>query len=204
MKTSGNMSDEIKNTEEIPVDEKHDKKHEVHEYDGIIELNNPAPYWILLVLLVTIGFSMVYVIEYFGYPDNGMDQKSLYEKSVTDFAKEKEEMKKSKGGGKSLDEKQMILAGQTLYTEKGCVACHGTKGEGNAVGPNLTDDAWINGCKEDQVINTITNGRPEKGMTAFKSTLSEDQIKQLSKYILGSLAGSNPPNPKAPQGEPCK
>jgi cytochrome c oxidase cbb3-type subunit 3 len=78
------------------------------------------------------------------------------------------------------------------------------KGEGNAVGPNLTDDAWINGCKEEQIIATITNGKPEKGMTPFKNMLSEDQIQQLAKYILGSLAGSNPPNPKPAQGVPCK
>jgi cytochrome c oxidase cbb3-type subunit 3 len=199
------MADEIKNTDDTTAAEQHDDKHAAHEYDGIVELTNPAPYWIILVLLATLGFSMAYVITYFGYPNNGKDQKSEYEKSVTAFAVEKAEMKKNKpGGSKGLDEKQMILAGQTLFTEKGCIACHGLKGEGNAVGPNLTDDAWINGCKEEQIIATITNGKPEKGMTPFKNMLSEDQIQQLAKYILGSLAGSNPPNPKPAQGVPCK
>ncbi len=36
-----------------------------HEYDGIKELNNPPPYWITLIFLVTIAFSMFYVIHFF-------------------------------------------------------------------------------------------------------------------------------------------
>ena len=103
-----------------------------------------------------------------------------------------------------LDEKQTLVAGAKLFNEKGCIACHGMKGEGNNIGPNLTDNYWINGCKEENVVKIITNGKPEKGMTPFKSSLSDDEIKQVSKYILNSLAGSNPPNAKAPQGEACK
>lgn len=198
------MADEIKTNEEHGVAGHQEDKHETHEYDGIVELTNPAPYWIILVLLVTIGFSMVYVIDKFGYPGNGKDQKSEYEKSVAAFVSEKAAMKeKNTAGGTGVDDKQMAKAGQKLYNEKGCIACHGAKGEGNAIGPNLTDASWIHGCKEDQIIAIIANGKAEKGMTPFKNILSEDQIKQVTKYIV-SLVGSNPPNAKAAQGVPCK
>ena len=38
------------------------------DFDGIKELNNPAPNWIILVFIATIGFSLFYGIRYFGYP----------------------------------------------------------------------------------------------------------------------------------------
>jgi hypothetical protein len=47
--------------------------HGEDDFDGIKELNNPAPNWIILVFLITIGFSIFSAIRYFGYPDNGKD-----------------------------------------------------------------------------------------------------------------------------------
>ncbi len=185
------------------VDKNNDKAHD-HEYDGIVEQNNPPPYWIILVLILTVGFSMVYVIKYFGYPENGNDQKSEYEQSIASYELEKANTKDSTAKGSILTENQMVAAGKKLYDEKGCIACHGANGEGNAVGPNLTDDTWLNGCNEDPIVDIIANGKPEKGMTAFKNSLSDNQIRQVAKYILVSLVGSNPANPKAEQGEPCR
>lgn len=175
---------------------------DTHEYDGIKELNNPAPYWVILLFFVTIGFSGIYAIKYFGYPNNGMDQASEYKASVEE---QKMKMKSASGGqAGAMSESDMIAAGQKLFNEKGCIACHGTKGEGNAIGPNLCDNFWINGCKTEEIAHTISEGRPEKGMTPFKSTLSEAQIGQIVTFIQKSLAGSNPPNAKAPQGTECK
>jgi cytochrome c oxidase cbb3-type subunit 3 len=179
--------------------------HDDHTYDGIKELNNPAPFWIYLLFIVTIGFSLFYVIEYFGYPNNGKDQYSEYSQSVASAEAAKETMNNSSAGaGGAIDPKQQIAAGAKLYTEKGCIACHGMKGEGNAIGPNLTDKFTIHGCKEADLIKIITNGKPEKGMTPFKATMTDQQIKQVSAYILKSLVGSNPPNAKAKQGTECK
>lgn len=197
------MTDETINTEHEHSEEMHGNDLSTHEYDGIIELNNPAPYWILLIFIATFGFSMFYVIEYFGYPDNGKDQKSEYEKEM---ATAKERAASNKGNsGKTivLDEKQQLASGAKLFSEKGCIACHGMNGEGNNIGPNLTDKYWINGCKEENVVKIITDGKPEKGMTPFKSSLTEEQIKQVAAYVLKSLAGTNPANAKAPQGDVC-
>jgi cytochrome c oxidase cbb3-type subunit 3 len=175
---------------------------DTHEYDGIRELNNPAPYWVIMLFFVTIGFAGIYAIKYFGYPNNGMDQASEYKASVEEQSLK---MKSASGGlTGSMNESDMIAAGQKLFNEKGCIACHGTKGEGNAIGPNLCDNFWINGCKTEEIALTITEGRPEKGMTPFKAVLSEAQISQIVRFIQKSLAGSNPPNAKAPQGIECK
>ena len=78
------------------------------------------------------------------------------------------------------------------------------KGEGNNIGPNLTDSYWINGCSEESMISMVTEGKPEKGMTPYKTMMTPEQIKTVSLYVMQGLAGSNPENAKAPQGVECK
>lgn len=176
-----------------------------HEYDGIKELNNPSPNWIIAIFFVTIGFSLFYAIHFFGYPNNGRDQDSEYQRKVTAFEVEKAEMQKAAAAETGeLSELEIIAAGEKLYLEKGCIACHGMKGEGNAIGPNLTDHFWINGCSDDAIVKIITEGKPEKGMTPYKAMMSAEQIKSVKTFIQKKLVGSNPENPKAAQGEECK
>lgn len=192
------MSEELNNTQE-----QHQDNHEEHNFDGITELNNRAPAWIIIIFLITIGFSGIYAIRYFGHPDNKMDQTSEYERKVAAFEAKKKEMQLAAQGGKVLDMDEMIADGAKQYLEKGCIACHGMNGEGNNIGPNLSDNYWLNGCSEEEVILIITNGKPEKGMTPYKAMMSEAQIKNVSLYILNSLVGSNPENAKDAQGEVC-
>lgn len=195
------MTEETKHS----MDSAHEEHlHEAHDFDGITELNNPAPNWIVLVFLVTIGFSLLYAVHYFGYPDNGKDQVSEYNTKVATFEKEKKEKQLAANPAAALSRKESLAAGSKLFSEKGCIACHGTKGEGNNIGPNLTDAYWLHGCTTDNVIHVITEGIPEKGMTPYKTMMTQEQIKILTDYILESMVGSNPENAKQPQGEECK
>lgn len=194
------MTEELKNnknTEQEPIETEGS-----HEYDGIKELNNPAPNWILLVLMGTIFFSLIYAIHYFGHPGNKMDQASEYERKASEF---KEQMAANNPtSATELSMEEILAEGNKLYIDKGCMACHGMNGEGNAIGPNLTDNYWINGCSTEDVIKIITEGKPEKGMTPYKSMMSLNQIKNLSTYILEAMVDSNPENGKVAQGEECK
>jgi len=81
-----------------------------------------------------------------------------------------------------------------------CVACHGLNAQG-IIGPNLTDDYWIDGDGSfNTVVHTIQVGVPAKGMISWKPLLKENDLLAVTSYIM-SLRGSNPPAPKAPQGE---
>ncbi len=71
-------------------------------------------------------------------------------------------------------------------------------GEGG-VGPNLTDKYWLHGGSIQDVFKTIKYGWPDKGMKSWKDDYSPAQIAQIASYVK-SLGGTNPPNPKAPQG----
>ena len=93
-----------------------------------------------------------------------------------------------------------LAEGKKQYNEKACFACHGMNLEGNAVGPNLVDEYWIEGGSLEDIIHIIKVGAPAKGMTAFQDQFNDKQLMQLGSYII-SLQGSNPANAKEPQGE---
>ena len=194
----------MKEKDKITSDTNENTEHEGHDFDGIRELNNPAPNWILLVFIATFGFSLFYLITYFGYPGNGKDQVSEYNRKSAAFDQEKKQKQEASTGGAVIGEQEKLAAGAQLFTQKGCIACHGMKGEGNQIGPNLTDNYWLNGCAEDNLIHMIAEGKPEKGMTPFKNMLTQDEIKNIALFIRKKLVGSNPANPKAPQGVECK
>ena len=96
-----------------------------------------------------------------------------------------------------LTDETSLKAGAETFKNL-CAACHGQAGEGN-IGPNMCDDSWIHGGEFKDLCKTITEGVPDKGMIAWASQLSGDQIKQVASYIL-SLEGSNPANQKPAQG----
>ena len=65
--------------------------------------------------------------------------------------------------------------------------------------PNLTDDYWILGGGIRNVFKTISEGgRAGKGMVAWKRQLRPAELLAVSSYV-GTLTGTEPPNPKAPQ-----
>ena len=55
-----------------------------------------------------------------------------------------------------LTDATAIAAGKEIFA-KNCVACHRADG-GGQIGPNLTDDMWINGGGIKNVFNTIMEG----------------------------------------------
>jgi len=98
----------------------------------------------------------------------------------------------------AITDQAQLSEGKTIFESK-CVSCHGKFGEGN-IGPNLTDDYWINGPGISNVVKTVKYGVPAKGMLAWRGDLNKEQIIRVASYVL-KLHGTNPPNPKPPQGE---
>ena len=92
-----------------------------------------------------------------------------------------------------------LTAGKEVFTTN-CAICHGEVGQGNATGPNLIDNYWINGGTNDQIYKSVVAGIPVKGMMAWKGVLTDLQIKQVTSYII-SMIGTEQPNPREAQGE---
>jgi cytochrome c oxidase cbb3-type subunit 3 len=81
-----------------------------------------------------------------------------------------------------------------LFTEKGCVACHGTDGKGNqAIGSaNLTDNIWRFDGSVEGIAATISHGVNDPSDAATRnavmptfggSKLTATDIKKLSVYV---------------------
>jgi cytochrome c oxidase cbb3-type subunit 3 len=181
--------------------EQHDEKLTDHDYDGIKELDNPPPLWIMALFYITIGFSIIYGAYYF-WLKQGDHQDAEYARKSALHDAEYKMANQSTEELILLTDAGAIEEGKAIYKEMNCFACHGLNGEGNAIGPNMTDDYYIHGCKFQDIFNVIKNGEPAKGMTAFKGQMSDEKIQKVASYVM-SLKGTNPANAKAAQGEKC-
>ena len=174
-----------------------------HDYDGIRELDNNLPPWWVYLFYACIVFAVVYLVrfEIMGADNQEMELKKEMAQAKIEVA---EYMKTAPD---LMDEKTVTLLtegadlaeGKTIF-ETNCAACHRADA-GGQIGPNLTDDNWILGGGIKNLFHTITNGgRDGKGMIAWKGTLKPKEIQKVASYVI-SLKGSNPKDPKAPDGE---
>ena len=91
----------------------------------------------------------------------------------------------------------VIESGRQVFVTN-CVACHRADA-GGQIGPNLTDDAWIHGGTMAEIRKSVDEGVLAKGMPPWGKVLRPEQVTAAAAYVY-SLRGSNPPNPKPPEG----
>jgi cytochrome c oxidase cbb3-type subunit 3 len=176
-----------------------------HDYDGIQEYDNPLPNWWLTVFLGTIIFGFLYWLHYF----SGAAPTQI-EELRSDMVKIEAQSKAAEASGaakpdsdddiKKLANDTTVLAqGKAVFLGK-CAACHGPQLQG-VIGPNLTDEYWIHGKGTPSDISAVVHaGVLDKGMPSWGTMLTDAEIRSVVVFVV-SMQGSNPPNPKAPQGE---
>lgn len=172
-----------------------------HEYDGIQELDNPAPAWFQFLFYITIAFAVVYMIIYHvtGKPNSSNDE---YVQEMTIAQMQKDELIRSgalinENNVAALTDQADLDKGKEIFTAN-CLNCHAADG-GGTVGPNLTDQYWIHGGGIKNVFTTIKYGVPAKGMITWQNQLNPKQIQQVASFVL-TLQGTKPAAPKAPEG----
>jgi len=174
---------------------------EDHDYDGIHELDNPAPAWFQFLFYLTIVFAVIYMINYHlvGKQNSSLDE---YMQEVTVAQQQRDELLRT---GALINENNVKVLTDAADIEKGkeifnvnCVQCHSADG-GGGVGPNLTDKYWIHGGGIKNIFTTIKYGVPAKGMITWQNQLNPKQINQVASFVL-TFDGKIPANPKAPEG----
>ena len=174
-----------------------------HEYDGIRELDNKLPPWWLYGFYFTIAFGVVYLIHFHVLgtgPSSAEEYVAEMERAEEQVAAflATQDLLIDETNVELLTADADLIAGKDMYIQN-CVACHGTQGEGG-IGPNFADKYWIHGGDVKSLFSVIKYGVPTKGMISWQNQFNPLQMAQLSSYIL-SFQGTDPPNPKEPQGE---
>lgn len=179
----------------------------LHDVDGIKEYDNPMPGWLMAIwwgsLIFSAGYLIFYALsfgegtmeaEYRAQTQNDLiavqahfDANPLVPPSPADLL----------AGAKN----QAVVDAGAVRFVRSCASCHGDQAQG-LIGPNLTDDRWLHGGSVEQVFQTIAKGWPSKGMPPWGRTLPPDELAALVSYVR-SVQGSNPANPKPPEGDPA-
>lgn len=182
-----------------------------HEWDGIHELNKPAPRWWLWVFFITVVWSAGYWVIYPSWPTlsgntKGKENWTQYKK----LASERREITVRRGEMaekiklSSLQEIESspelyafaVAGGKAMFKEN-CAACHGTGAQGGNGYPNLNDDDWLWGGDLEAIYRTLKYGvrsghkeAHESAMPAFgkDGILKREQIEAVADYVL-SLSG---------------
>lgn len=152
---------------------------EKNEYDGISyreERKTPLFYKVLFALIIFWGAVFIAYYLLGGWSSEQELARKWEAREATAKVRERAVLPHSEG-----DPKQYIAMGKKLFADH-CVVCHGADAKGK-IGPDLTRKDFTYGRSEDELAESIANGRPD-GMPPFGSQLSHEQIEALVKYIL--------------------
>ena len=189
----------------MPNENKPDQDHLLeHSYDGIQEFDNPMPRWWVYLFWATIIFSILY---FFNVPGFGVGKGRIadYDRDIAAAASADAKRKAAQPAGASGEQlaamtkdASVVALGKQVFGQN-CAACHRADA-GGQIGPNLADDYWLHGGTLEQIHKTVVDGVLEKGMPPWGKVLKPNQVDAVVAYVY-TLRGTNPPDPKAPQGD---
>jgi len=164
-----------------------------HVYDGIEEFDNPLPAWWFYMFLITIVWSVGYLVVYPGmgnYPGLlGWTQVGQHDANV---AKAEAKFRHMRDKYLALpvteiaSDPAVLKMGQRMFANS-CAQCHGADAKGRYGFPNLTDNDWLYGGSPENIKTTITNGR-RGAMPAWGEVIKDQGVKEATAYIM-SLSG---------------
>lgn len=182
-----------------------------HEWDGIKELNNPAPRWWLIVWLVCCVWAVGYWVVYPTWPTIAGHTEGLWKWTEYDKLREEQAEIKSRQApylarfeaasfGEIMttpDLYEFARAGGQSAFKDNCAVCHGSGAMGGPGFPNLNDDDWLWGGTVEDIHTTLRYGirstHPDTRTSMMPNwgkdgLLEAAQINQVVDYVL-SLSG---------------
>ena len=162
-----------------------------HGFDGIKELDNALPQWWLSLFYFGVVFCITYVMSYaftdFAHPAvefeeemTILDERDLKWAEANDITIE--------GAVNKSNDPAIVEEGAKIFKQN-CVQCHLDGGRGG-IGPNLTDDYWINHEQSDDlflnIYDIVYNGAPHNPqMRPFgkRKELSGLAIEKVASYV---------------------
>ncbi|MEZ9820739.1 c-type cytochrome [Shewanella sp. 10N.286.45.A1] len=169
-----------------------DKDKTIESFDGIDENDAPPPRIFYLAYLIAFIISAGFLVLYPGLGNWAglMGWKQIDDalsSPTTDLDMQIAPLSDLSLGTLAANP-QVTKSGELLF-QNHCAACHRANAQGQKHFPNLTDNEWLYGGTEKDIIHSIEHGR-HGAMPGWKGILSEDQILKMSYYI-GSLQRRN-------------
>jgi cytochrome c oxidase cbb3-type subunit 3 len=167
-----------------------------HVWDGDLrEMNNPLPRWWVGLFVMTIVFSLIYLVLYPGLGNFtgqlGWTSIGQYEAEVAQGNKEVEPIYARFAGMPPEDvakDPQAMAMGDRLFMNN-CAQCHGSDARGSKGFPNLTDADWLHGGTPDKIKESLTKGRIGQMPPMAAAVGTPDDVRNVAHYVL-SLSGS--------------
>lgn len=182
-----------------------------HEWDGIVELDNPLPRWWLWVFYACIAWAVVYWVLMPAWPGvSGYTKGVLGQSDRAAVAKDLAALDAQRGAQmvqlRSSTVEQIeadpnlqayaLRVGESVFGDN-CATCHGIGGTGSPGYANLRDDVWLWGGTLADIEHTIAvgirsgaDGARESRMPAFgrDQMLDAAQINDLTEKVV-ALSG---------------
>jgi cytochrome c oxidase cbb3-type subunit 3 len=167
-----------------------------HVWDeDLTEMNNPLPRWWMWLFVLTIVFSLLYLVAYPGLGsyqgELGWSSKSAYDNEMDRARKELAPLYAQFTARKVEEvagDPAAIAIGERLFMNN-CAQCHGSDARGSKSFPNLTDADWLYGGSPDKIAETIKGGRQGVMPPMAAAVGSADDVKNVANYVL-SLSGA--------------
>ena len=177
-----------------------------HTWNGISELDTPIPRGVLLFLIITHIFAVIWWVLMPTWPLGetytkgvlGVDQKTTVEASLEEGVRARVSWVSSVEtlAYDEIRANERLMAavrtnGNQLFGDN-CAACHGRDGKGRENYPDLTDNDWIWGGGPEAIAQTLTVGvnssHPESRigqMPAFgrDEMLDAQQVRDVATFV---------------------
>ncbi|ADQ82649.1 c-type cytochrome [Riemerella anatipestifer] len=159
-----------------------------HGFDGIMELDNQLPKWWLGLFWLGFAYLVIYIVA-FSFTDFAHPDKEYEVEHKEQLASIEQWMKDTPPPtiDNAVYSADNIAEGEEIF-KTNCVSCHGDGGRGG-IGPNLTDNHWINHTENSvfrQIFYMVENGSPNNpAMQAFgkNGILTGFDIEKVAAYV---------------------
>ncbi|MDQ0592457.1 cytochrome c oxidase cbb3-type subunit 3 [Chryseobacterium ginsenosidimutans] len=159
-----------------------------HGFDGIMELDNQLPKWWVGLFYFGTAFCIVYICAFsftdFAHPLSEYEKEYKEQLAAIDKYNKEQPPVTIETAKYSADN---IAEGKELF-KTNCASCHREDG-GGGIGPNLTDNFWINQPEKTlfkNVFHMDWNGSPNNPtMRAFgkNGEVSGGEIEKIAAYV---------------------
>ena len=153
------------------------------EADGIEEYDNPLPDWWVGLFWLTIVWGIAYGVHYHLIANRSFEGALAAEMAAAEarFPAQAAATPADLAARMTMTP-DAIAAGEAVFNIQ-CFSCHNLDLSGG-IGPSFLDTEWINGGTATDIVRTIVNGVPEKGMVPWGMILGPDDITNVAAYII--------------------